>query len=90
MPTAKPPSSAKKRVWRVSPGVPQGEWVDPSRTVAPSPALAVPEVGSGSWVTSSFDLLNGTDVVEFPGTMTPEQFNELFKPSGGGSKGPVK
>ena len=31
---------------------------------APQPKLAEPEVSSGSWVTSSFDLLHGTDIVE--------------------------
>jgi hypothetical protein len=76
----KPPNNTAKLVWRISPDAPKGAWVAPE-TVTPSPPkLAEPEVSVGSWVTSSFDLLNGTDVVEHPGAMTPGQFNELFQP----------
>ena len=52
----------KKLVWRISATAPQGEWVDPSQPAAAPPKLAEPEVSTGSWVTSSFDLLSGTDV----------------------------
>ena len=71
-------SAPKKLVWRISAGAPQGEWVDPSQIVPPAPKLAEPEVSTGSWVTSSFDLLSGTDVVEVQDAMTPRLFNELF------------
>jgi hypothetical protein len=54
-----------------------GEWVDPTLVTLPVPKLAEPEVSSGSWVTSSFDLLSGTDVSER--AMTPELFNAMFR-----------
>jgi hypothetical protein len=80
----------KHLVWRISPSAPKGEWVDPTKSVDAPPKLEEPEVHSGSWVTSSFDLLNGTDVVENVGAMTPEQFNELFKPQGDAPKSAPK
>ncbi len=86
----KPPVQAKKLVWRISPSAPKGEWVDPAKAAAPPPKLELPEVSSGSWVTSSFDLLSGSDVIEHPDAMTPELFDELFKPVAGGRKGPAK
>ena len=70
-----------KLVWRISAAAPQGEWVDPSQPVAPPPPkLAEPEVSSGSWITSSFDLLSGTDVVE-EGTdsLSPDLFEAMFR-----------
>jgi hypothetical protein len=72
---------SKKLVWRISPTAPQGEWVAPD--AAPPKALkapakiAEPEVSSGSWITSSFDLLHGTDIVEShdsPDTVLFEDF----------------
>ena len=83
-------SNVTKRVWRVSPEAPQGAWVDPAESVTPTPKLAVPEVSSGSWVTSSYDLLDGTDVAEFPDGMTPEQIEDLCKPLISRAKGPEK
>jgi hypothetical protein len=77
MPRTKAPP--KKLVWRISASAPQGEWVDPTQIAAPIPKLAEPEVSTGSWVTSSFDLLNGTDIVEVPDAMSPDLFNELFE-----------
>jgi hypothetical protein len=81
MPKTTPQS--KKLVWRISADAPQGEWVDPSQTanVAPPPKLAEPEVSTGSWVTSSFDLLSGTDVEEGPDSLSPESFEEMFPAS---------
>ena len=78
-------AQSKKLVWRISPAAPQGEWVDPA-AVAPAappapPKLAEPEVSSGSWVTSSFDLLNGTDVVESQVGSDSALFDALFAPS---------
>lgn len=85
---AKPPPKAKKLVWRVSPEAPNGEWVDPTRDrpKPERPKLDEPEVSSGSWITSSFDLLNGTDVVERSGAISDEAFDKLFKPPGGPKK----
>ncbi len=69
-----------KLVWRISAAAPQGEWVDPSQPVAPPPPkLAEPEVSSGSWITSSFDLLSGTDVEESPEPLPPDLFEEMFR-----------
>lgn len=70
-----------KKVWRISKGAPQGEWVD----VKPAPASTLhddnlPEVSSGSWVTSSYDLLAGSQVIEDPDTLPGDLFDELFAP----------
>ena len=75
-------AQSKKLVWRMSPSAPQGEWVDPAAAAAapPPPKLAEPEVSSGSWVTSSFDLLNGTDVVESQDGSDSALFDALFAP----------
>lgn len=78
------PAQSKKLVWRMSPSAPQGEWIDPKTVAAtppPSPPkLAEPEVSSGSWVTSSFDLLHGTDVVESQDGSDSALFDALFAP----------
>lgn len=57
-----------------------GEWVDPSAPREPQPKKELPEVSSGSWVVSSFDLLNGVDVDDSPNTVPDELFDELFPP----------
>ena len=71
----------KKLVWRISANAPQGEWVDPTQpvVVAAPPKLAEPEVSTGSWVTSSFDLLSGTDVDESTDALAPDLFEEMFR-----------
>ena len=38
----------------------------------------LPEVSTGGWLVSSFDLLSGADVVEGPDTVPAELFDELF------------
>lgn len=83
-------SAPKKLVWRISATAPQGEWVDPAQVAPPAPKLAEPEVSTGSWVTSSFDLLSGTDVVEVPDAMTPGLFHELFDAPAPDPKAPRK
>ena len=74
--------------WRSSQGAPAGEWVDrsapppppPVRPV-PSPITKLPEVSTGGWLVSSFDLLSGTDVVEDDLDSVPmDLFDELFPP----------
>jgi hypothetical protein len=40
----------------------------------------LPEVSYGTWVTSSYDLLDGTDIKEDPDTLPGELFDELFAP----------
>lgn len=73
---------AAKKVWRISKSAPQGEWVDVKP--APPPTLRnddLPEVSSGSWVISSYDLLAGSEVIEDPDTLPGELFDELFAPA---------
>lgn len=56
-----------------------GEWVDSGSTSpARPPRKDLPEVSYGSWVTSSYDLLNGTDIVEGDDTVPGELFDQLF------------
>ena len=72
-----------RKVWRMSKNAPQGEWVE----LDPAPPATVvrrddlPEVSSGSWVTSSYDLLSGSQVTEDPDTVPGELFDELFAPA---------
>lgn len=74
--TAKP----KRLVWRMTDRAPMGEWVDlDARTPPPAAAPDVlPEVTTGGWVVSSFDLLKGTDVDDGPNTVPDDLFDELF------------
>ena len=70
-----------KKVWRISKNAPQGEWVEVKS--APASTLRddeLPEVSSGSWVISSYDLLSGSEVIEDPDTVPGELFDELFAP----------
>ena len=55
-----------------------GEWVDldsPPRPLAPDEQ---PEVSSGGWLGSSFDLLRGTEVSDDPDTVPDALLDELF------------
>jgi hypothetical protein len=82
----KPPVPAKP-VWRISEDVPMGEWVDSGSTSPPRPPRKdLPEVSYGSWVTSSYDLLNGTDIVEGDDTVPGELFDQLFGTKPGAAK----
>ena len=74
------PSLRKRLVWRISERAPKGEWVDPSATSEPLPTSQLPEVTSGGYVMSSFDLLSGTDIDEDDTTIPGELFDELFAP----------
>lgn len=85
----KPPVARRKLVWRISERAPLGEWVDPSvaPAVAAAPAGAetpplgeLPEVSSGGWIISSFDLLHGTDISEDEDTVPGDLLDELFRP----------
>ena len=70
---------APSRVWRISQSAPMGEWVTQRAPVADKPpAKDLPEVSYGSWVTSSYDLLDGTEIIEDPDTLPGELFDELF------------
>ena len=70
-----------KRVWRMSATTPMGEWVDSVAPVIPKVSKELPEVSYGSWVTSSYDLLDGTDVTDDPDTLPGELFDEWFAPN---------
>ena len=77
----RPKSSAPaKRVWRISQSAPKGEWVDRLAPATPKPGENVPEVSYGSWVTSSYDLFAGADVIEDPDTLPDDLFDEMFAP----------
>ena len=81
MPRLKPLAKTKRLVWRISDRAPLGEWVDPKVPVEP-PKKNLPEVSSGGFVRSSFDLLNGIDMDDSPNTVPDELFDELFPPPG--------
>jgi hypothetical protein len=82
MATFKAPQPLRKRVWRISERAPMGEWVDPAKDAQCLPPPELPEVSSGSRVDSSFDLLNGTDVIEDTNadTIPADLLDELFAP----------
>lgn len=84
------PPKPTRRVWRVSASAPNGEWVDPAEEAPPPAVPAVPEVRQGSWVTSSFDLLSGTDVHEVGHRISKERFSTLFPPKAKDPKDPPK
>jgi hypothetical protein len=66
-------------VWRISEDAPLGEWVHPGTpTSARRNPQQLPEVSYGSWITSSYDLLDGTEVVVDDGSVPGELFDELF------------
>ena len=74
-------------VWRISDHAPLGEWVDP--TLAPEPLKTdLPEVSSGRWLRSSFDLLNGVEINDDPNTVPDDLFDELFPPPHNPAKPP--
>lgn len=80
MATFKAPRPQGRRVWRISEHAPLGEWVDPSGADDNVPPPELPEVSSGGWVISSFDLLHGTDISENGegDTVPGELLDELF------------
>lgn len=77
----KAPPKPKRLVWRISDHAPLGEWVNPNIPAEPRKKLELPEVSSGQWMRSSFDLLSGVDVNDAPNTVPDELFDELFPPS---------
>ena len=75
-----------RRVWRITKDAPLGELVDFDPTVAePLPAQvgATPKVLEPApvvdWRGSSFDLLNGLDVVDHTDSIPGALFDKLFK-----------
>lgn len=80
------PKLPTQRVWRISASAPKGEWVVKGVPVVTKPQRDLPEVSYGTWVTSSYDLLDGTDVTEDPSTIPGELFDELFAANPGDTK----
>jgi len=78
----KPIDPSNRWVWRISPSAPLGQWVDRSAPPAPGPAPSaeLPEVSTGGWIVSSFDLLRGAEVDTSGDTVPDELFDELFPP----------
>jgi hypothetical protein len=76
----KSPVPPRKLVWRISDTAPAGEWVDPVAAGTVPPPGDVPEVSSGGWVMSSFDLLHGSDISDADDTVPGELLDELFPP----------
>lgn len=81
LPAAQPtgPTPMKRAVWRISDRAPKGEWVGPDDLPEPrAPQAAPPPEGStSSWMVSSMDLLNGTDVSEDHDTAPDELFDDV-------------
>lgn len=79
----KPGKKQKRLIWRMTESAPMGEWVDPDAPVSPRDAKKdLPEVSSGGWVASSFDLLSGSEVSDDPDTVPNALWDELFGPPG--------
>jgi len=68
-------------VWRVSEAAPLGEWVEARAILADNNVdEGLPEASHGAWSASSFDLLHGADVSDYPDTVPGDLLDELFKP----------
>lgn len=68
---------AKRLVWRIVEGSPQGAWVDPDSVSADT--ASPPTTVYDNWTTSSMDLLDGAEVTEHGGPTTPaELYDALF------------
>ena len=76
----KMPKGTSTKVWRISESSPMGEWVE--LTASPRTARIsrspLPEVEQGTWVRSSYDLLDGIDVNDGEDTVPADLFDELF------------
>jgi hypothetical protein len=76
------PGAAQRRLWRMTPEAPLGEYVDADekseRPLPPAPD----ELLESSWVRSSWDLLNGLEVTESgPGDLIESYFDVLPAPT---------
>jgi len=74
------PKGTSTKVWRISESAPMGEWVELTANprTARTSKNALPEVEQGTWVRSSYDLLDGIDVIDAEDTVPAELFDELF------------
>jgi hypothetical protein len=83
----KMPKDLPTMVWRISESTPMGEWVDlRAAPRASAPRAELPDVQQGTWVRSSYDLLDGIDVDETEDTVPTDLFDELFGAPPLGSK----
>jgi hypothetical protein len=96
---------APRKVWRITPEAPQGEFVefvesegDKVNPVSRPPGAAkiLTDPPPPNWRASSYDLMTGLEVQDFSDTVTSDVFDELF-PSGDSAwdqtavlKGPAK
>lgn len=85
MKSPKPIDPSNRWVWRISQRAPLGEWVDrlAPKPPSPPPPTELPEVSTGGWIVSSFDLLRGAEVDTSGDTVPDELFDELFPPKNG-------
>jgi hypothetical protein len=79
------PTTAAKRVWRMSASNPLGAWVETHpapkvELVKPQATSSLPEEDGGHWLMSSFDLRYGAEVSEDNTTVPGDLFDELFPP----------
>jgi hypothetical protein len=78
------PGAPTRRLWRMTPEAPRGEFVDvdDKAAKAPAPPPAPDELRESSWLRSSWDLLNGLEVTESgPGELREELFDECPRPA---------
>ena len=66
-----PLDEPRKLVWRMTAGMPMGEWVPAGSPAEPAPPFDLPEVlDDENWVRSSYDLLDGVRVFEAGDTIS--------------------
>lgn len=68
------------KILRISKRAPMSERIYAKAPTVDAPIASLPEVSYGTWVTSSYDLLDGADVIEEPDTIPAELLDELFAP----------
>ena len=68
------PGATQRRIWRMTPEAPLGEFVDADKAEKPSAQPGPDELKPSSWVRSSWDLLNGLEVTE----SSPGELEALF------------
>lgn len=83
-----PKVKSRRKLWRISKEAPLGEWVDARDPVTTPRGDDLPEVSDATWVSSSFDLASGVDVIEEPDTIPGELLDELFTPKSNQRKRP--
>ena len=76
----RPEQKPDRIVWRMTKRAPLGEWVNLDAPLVQPIKTELPEVSSGNWVSSSWDLLHGTEVSDNPDTVPLALWDELFEP----------